>query len=96
MSGSSHKGYNSYRYSYAALVKTVQMTLDADLVAAVDRASKKQGTSRSEFTRQALRAALLRLRMLEAEERHRRGYARTPVRKGEFDVWHDEQSWGKK
>lgn len=77
-------------------MRTVQMTLDEDLVAAVDRAAKKIGATRSEFTRLALREALLRLRTAEAEERHRRGYAQKPVGKREFDIWHDEQSWGTK
>lgn len=87
--------YNSYQNSYeATLVRTVQMTLDEELVAAVDRAAKKLGTTRSQFARQALREALTRLRTTEAESRHRRGYARKPVRKGEFDVWSGDQAWG--
>ena len=36
-------------------MRTVQMTLDEDLVKAVDKASKRLGTTRSEFTRRALR-----------------------------------------
>ena len=39
-------------------MKTVQMTLDENLVKAVDRAAKKLRTTRSAFTRQALRSAL--------------------------------------
>ena len=38
-------------------MKTVQMTLDENLVKAVDSAAKKLGTTRSAFTRQALRSA---------------------------------------
>jgi type III restriction enzyme len=30
----------------------------------------------------------------ELEQRHREGYARTPVAPGEFDVWEPEQAWG--
>jgi len=43
-------------------VKTVQMTLDEDLVEAVDEAVKRLGTTRSAFARDALRQALARLR----------------------------------
>jgi hypothetical protein len=28
------------------------------------------------------------------EERHKRGYARKPVKPGEFSAWEDEQVWG--
>lgn len=70
------------------------MTLDEELVKAVDRAAKKLNSSRSEFTRHALREALRRMTASEQEERHREGYARNPVRRGEFSAWEAEQSWG--
>lgn len=74
-------------------MRTVQMTLEDDLVLAVDRLARKQNTSRSAFTRQALRDALKRAATRELERRHRAGYARKPVRPGEFDVWENEQAW---
>jgi metal-responsive CopG/Arc/MetJ family transcriptional regulator len=43
-------------------MKTVQMTLDDSLVEEVDRAAKDLGTTRSAFTRDALRAALTNLK----------------------------------
>lgn len=89
-----NRGLNSYEYgdTFAAM-RTVQMTLDEQLVEAVDRAAKTLGTSRSAFTRRALQDALRRLHQLQLEEKHRRGYARRPVRSGEFDVWEAEQAW---
>ena len=74
-------------------MKTVQMTLDEDLIAEVDRAARRLKTTRSAFTRQALRDALKRLATRQREARHRRGYGAHPVRAGEFDVWTDEQAW---
>jgi len=74
-------------------VKTVQMTLDEDLVEAVDEAAKRLGTSRSAFARDALREALARLREKQLEQKHRRGYERYPVKPGEFDAWESEQVW---
>lgn len=74
-------------------MKTVQMTLEPELVAQVDRAARRLKTSRSGFTRQALREALKRLAVAEREARHRRGYASQPVNAGEFDLWKDEQVW---
>lgn len=67
-------------------MKTVQMTLDIELVAAVDRAAKRMGTSRSAFTRRALREALEKLRLKNLEAQQREGYARKPVRPQEFSV----------
>ena len=75
-------------------MKTVQMTLDEDLVAAVDKAAKRLGKTRSALTREALRAALAGMRTRDLERKHRDGYARKPVKKGEFDVWEGEQVWG--
>lgn len=75
-------------------MRTVQMTLDEDLVAAVDRAARRLGTTRSGFTREALNDALRKLRIKEMERRHREGYARKPVKRGEFSVWETEHAWG--
>jgi metal-responsive CopG/Arc/MetJ family transcriptional regulator len=74
-------------------MKTVQMTLDENLVARVDRAARRLKTSRSAFTRDALRAALADLSTREREARHRRGYAAKPVESREFDAWMGEQVW---
>lgn len=75
-------------------MKTVQMTLDDDLVSSVDKAAKRLRTTRSAFTRDALRSAIKRLRMLELERKQRDGYAKKPAKRGEFDVWEREQVWG--
>lgn len=75
-------------------MKTVQMTLDEKLVSAVDRAARRLGTSRSGFTRRALRSALEALQREELDRRHREGYAKKPVARGEFDGWEAEQAWG--
>jgi metal-responsive CopG/Arc/MetJ family transcriptional regulator len=74
-------------------MKTVQMTLDEDLIEQVDRAARKIGTSRSAFARAALRSALARVQELELERRQRAGYKKRPVRRGEFDRWEAQQVW---
>jgi len=74
-------------------MKTVQMTIDEDLIAEVDRMALEQGKSRSAFTRDALRAALASARERELEVRHRLGYQRQPVAPGEFGDWEAEQVW---
>jgi metal-responsive CopG/Arc/MetJ family transcriptional regulator len=75
-------------------MKTIQMTLDDDLVKAVDRVSKELHTNRSAFTRKALREALSRYSLERMEREHRQGYERHPVAADEFSVWEPEQTWG--
>jgi metal-responsive CopG/Arc/MetJ family transcriptional regulator len=74
-------------------MRTVQITLDDELIQEIDQAVKRLGTTRSAFTREALRAALTQLRNREMEEKHRAGYARKPVQPGEFSDWENEQIW---
>jgi len=75
-------------------MRTVQMTLDDDLVKAIDKAVKKLKTTRSAFAREALRRALSNLKIAEMEQKHRRGYQLHPVSKKEFSLWENEQEWG--
>ncbi len=75
-------------------MRTVQMMLDEDLVSEVDRISKKLRTSRSAFTRRALREALSRYNVEQLEQKHRQGYERHPVTSEEFSEWEAEQVWG--
>ena len=75
-------------------MRTIQMTLDEDLVAAVDRIVKKLKTTRSAFTRKALKEAIRQENIAMLEKKHREGYERYPVGKTEFSVWESEQEWG--
>lgn len=75
-------------------MRTIQMTLDDDLVKAVDMISKELKTNRSSFTRKALRAAIAQHNIRCLEEQHRRGYQQHPVKKAEFSAWENEQNWG--
>ena len=75
-------------------MRTIQMTLDDDLVKSVDKVVKELKTTRSAFTRDALRDALDRFYTSRLEEKHQRGYELHPVNKAEFSVWEEEQDWG--
>jgi CopG family transcriptional regulator / antitoxin EndoAI len=75
-------------------MRIVQMTLDDELVEAVDKVVEDLKTTRSSFTRNALREALQRYHARRLEEQHRKGYERRPVAKDEFSVWEKEQDWG--
>ena len=75
-------------------MRTIQMTLDDELVETVDMVVKKLRTTRSAFTRKALQDALKRVNIEGLEKKHRKGYERHPVGKTEFSVWESEQEWG--
>jgi len=68
-------------------MRTIQMTLDEDLVIKVDELAKESKTTRSAFTRNALREAIERIKIQKLEERHRQGYMLHPVAGDEFNVW---------
>ena len=75
-------------------MRTIQMTLDDDLVKKVDAIANELQTTRSAFTRDALRAAVQQYNTRCLEFRHRQGYAIRPVNEEEFSVWEKEQNWG--
>ncbi len=75
-------------------MRTVQMTLDNRLVDEVDRVSKEMSTSRSAFTRDALRAFLDSIMVAQQEQQHRRGYETIPADQSSQVDWEDEQQWG--
>ena len=79
---------------WRSTMKTVQMTFNEDLVDEVDRLVKELGTTRSAFTRRALKTAIGGLKEKEMEQKHRDGYSRNPVKPGEFSEWESEQVWG--
>lgn len=74
-------------------MKTIQMTIDEELLAEVDAAVRDLGTSRSAFLRDALQRALKQRQIAAMERQHVAGYERHPVEPGEFDVWEAEQVW---
>ena len=75
-------------------MRTVQMTLDEQLVQTVDKVAKDLHTTRSAFAREALQAAVTRIKTKTLEEKHRQGYLRKPACADEFSVWEKEQKWG--
>ena len=75
-------------------MRTIQITMDAELAAQVDDCARRIGATRSGFTRDALRAALQRIQEKELEERHRAGYRTTPCEPGEFEVAEEDHAWG--
>ena len=75
-------------------MRTIQMTLDDDLVIKVDAIANELNTTRSAFTRNALREAVKHYNIRRLELKHRQGYKVHPINKEEFSVWEKEQNWG--
>ena len=72
---------------------TVQVVLGKALVRAADRAARRQHVNRSALVRDALRAYLKRLAILEREERDRTGYESRPAARHEGDPWDKAAAW---
>ena len=75
-------------------MKTIAITLDDEIVQAVDTMTKNLNTSWSAFAQYALQLALQREHIKELEKQHRQGYLKHPVQNDEFNDWEDEQVWG--
>lgn len=75
-------------------MRTIQMTLDDELVTTVDEVVKKLKTTRSAFARKALKDAIKQVNLKMLEDKHKKGYGHYPVCKKEFSVWESEQEWG--
>jgi metal-responsive CopG/Arc/MetJ family transcriptional regulator len=75
------------------VMKTIQMTIDEDLLERVDQAILSLGIARSAFIRQALERSLRDLVVAEMEQKQIAGYQQHPVSKAEFNIWEAEQVW---
>ncbi len=75
-------------------MRTIQMTLNNELVQSVDKIVKELKTTRSAFTREALRHAIERFSAKRLEAQHRKGYQSHPVSREEFSAWENEHNWG--
>jgi len=75
------------------LMRVVQITLEPELLGAVDRTARQRRTTRSALVREALRRFLLELGTRAREAADREGYGRKPVRPGEFDVFDAVTAW---
>jgi metal-responsive CopG/Arc/MetJ family transcriptional regulator len=75
-------------------VKTIQMTIEEELLDRVDRFIQPLGVARSAFIRQALESELRQLSIRQKEQQQITGYQKFPIKKEEFASWEDEQQWG--
>lgn len=74
-------------------MKTIQVTIDEELLERLDRQLAGASKARSAFIRAAIERELRRAEICEMERRHRSGYLRLPARPGEFDFTPDQSFW---
>jgi predicted transcriptional regulator len=74
-------------------MRNVQITIDDETLARVDRAGKPLGLNRSAIVRQALRQWLHRHAVNEFERRWIDALERQPDQPSRADDWNDAQSW---
>ncbi len=72
---------------------TIQVVLDAKLLKAANVAAKRGKVNRSALIRKALEEHLKRLKVLELEERDRRGYLARPQQPDEYRGWESIAAW---
>lgn len=77
-------------------MKTIQMTLDDDLLKSLDSIVEKMKTTRSLFAQDVLKDAIKKYQIKYLEQKHKEGYQRWPTLENEFDIWENEQDWGDK
>ena len=75
------------------MLKTIEVTLDENLLDQIEQVTRTLGIPRSQFIQQAIRRTLPGPTLGGREQQHRAGYLRQPVQPGEFDVWETEQIW---
>ncbi|MCK5809917.1 MAG: ribbon-helix-helix protein, CopG family [Cocleimonas sp.] len=75
-------------------MRTIQMTLDEELIEQVDFLVKENKTTRSAFTREALTRTIKYYQQLKLEKKQQQGYLKYAVSNDEFGDWENEQDWG--
>jgi len=65
-------------------MKTIQMTIEEELLTELDQAISDKKITRSAFIRASITHYLKRQKILEQEARHKKGYEAQPVDKKEF------------
>jgi metal-responsive CopG/Arc/MetJ family transcriptional regulator len=75
-------------------MKTIQMTIDENLLVEVDTMIASLDMTRSAFMREAIKHALQRNRIKQLEQQEAEAYARLPMNLSEVLEWQTEQIWG--
>jgi len=74
-------------------MKTIQITIDPDLLHKIDNDEESKKKGRSAFLRQAVRYYLEQKRLKSISEKYRSGYTQKLVKDDDLTIWEDEQVW---
>ena len=74
-------------------MKTIQITIDPDLLHKIDNDEESIKKGRSAFLRQAVRYYLEQKRLKSISEKYRSGYTQKLVKDDDLTIWEDEQVW---
>ena len=76
-------------------MKTIQITIDPDLLHEIDSDEESRKRGRSAFLRQAVRYYLEQKRLKSISEKYRSGYTQELPKEDDITIWEDEQVWPK-
>lgn len=74
-------------------MKPVQILMDEELLASLDRTARLSRSTRSRLIREAVQRHLAYLQRVLREEQHRRGYEQQPQNVEELAEWEAVQTW---
>ncbi len=73
-------------------MKTIQITIDPDLLHKIDNDEETMKKGRSAFLRQAVRYYLEQKRLKSISDKYRSGYTQG-AKDDDLTIWEDEQVW---
>ena len=76
-------------------MKTIQITIDPELLHKIDNDEESMKKGRSAFLRQAAQYYLEQKRLKSISEQYRSGYRRESEINDDLTSWEDEQVWPK-
>jgi metal-responsive CopG/Arc/MetJ family transcriptional regulator len=74
-------------------MKTIQITIDQELLHLIDNDEESIKKGRSAFLRQAVRYYLEQKRLKSISEKYRSGYSQALEKDDDLNIWEDEQVW---
>jgi metal-responsive CopG/Arc/MetJ family transcriptional regulator len=74
-------------------MKTIQITIDPELLHLIDNDEESMEKGRSAFLRQAVRYYLEQKRLKSISEKYRSGYSKVLEKDDDLTIWEDEQVW---
>ncbi len=74
-------------------MKTIQITIEPELLHKIDNDEESMKNDRSAFLRQAVRYYLEQKRLKSISDKYRSGYTQGLAKDDDLTIWEDEQVW---